>query len=58
MISIASFTKKDDLHDAVAYMKTLSVPSDYVSLGAGHHLYTSICVTASTARAPARPRPG
>jgi mono/diheme cytochrome c family protein len=43
MVSIASFTKKDDLHDAVAYMKTLSVPSGHVSLGAGHDLYTSIC---------------
>ncbi|HBZ72607.1 MAG TPA: hypothetical protein DEP35_23890 [Deltaproteobacteria bacterium] len=43
MASIASLAKKDDLHDAVAYMKTLSVPGGHVSLLAGHDIYTSIC---------------
>jgi len=43
MAALASVTKKDDLRDAVAYMKTLSVPGGHVSLPAGHDIYTSIC---------------
>jgi len=43
MASLASVMKKNDLRDAVAYMKTLSVPGGHVSLPAGHDIYTSIC---------------
>lgn len=43
MVSIASSTKKDELNEAVTYMKTLSTPGGHVSLRAGRDIYTSTC---------------
>jgi len=35
--------KKEDLPNALAYTKTLSVPSGHVSFGAGRNIYTRVC---------------
>ncbi len=42
-MAFASFMKPNDLHAAVAYMKTLASPHGGVSLAAGRDIYTSIC---------------
>lgn len=43
MVTVTETVKEDALRDAIAYMRTLSVPGKHVSLLAGKDIYSTFC---------------
>jgi cbb3-type cytochrome c oxidase subunit III len=42
-MAIASVLRKNDLRAAIAYIRTLSVPGEHVSVVEGHDIYNAVC---------------